>query len=153
MQGDLARTSTTLIGWAHERDITVSIDASSAAVIADFGVERSIEMLTRLRPSVLLCNELEAECLGDALEPSRIGATVTVVKQGAGPALVMQRGQATVAVKAPAIESVRDTTGAGDAFAAGFLVAFAAGTSVLSATEAGHESAARAIVAASAQTE
>ncbi len=153
MQGALAHTTATLIGWAHDRGIMVSIDASSAAVIADYGVKHTIDLLTRLRPSVLLCNELEAACLGDAIEPSRIGAMVTVVKQGAWPASVMQPGQTTLTVATPAIDAVRDTTGAGDAFAAGFLVAFAAGESVIASTEAGHRSAARAIVMASAHAD
>lgn len=147
----LAETAATLIGWAHERAITVSIDASSSAVITDFGVQRTVEMLDRLHPTVLLCNEMEAECLGAAAEPARIGAQVTVVKQGAGPALVMRPGAATVSVSAPPIEDVRDTTGAGDAFAAGFLAAFVSGDSAVVAAEAGHRSAAAAIIAASRQ--
>ena len=153
VQGHLAHTATTMIGWAHERGIMVSIDASSAAVIAEYGVGRVAQLLVRLRPAVLLCNELEAECLGDAIEPSRIAALVTVVKQGAGPVLVMQPGCATDSVATPPIGQVRDTTGAGDAFAAGFLAAFAAGESAAAATRAAHGFAARAITAASAQTE
>jgi sugar/nucleoside kinase (ribokinase family) len=147
--GKLADTSATLINWAHERGIAVSIDASSAAVIADFGVDRVAALLTRLRPEVLLCNELEAECLGTTIEPDRIGARVSVVKQGAAPALVLQPGCVPVSVPTPAVEQVRDTTGAGDAFAAGFLVAFAAGESAESATVAGHRSAAVQIAAVS----
>ncbi len=151
--GPLALTTTTLIEWAHLRDIIVSIDASSAAVIAEFGVDRAVAMLTRLRPEVLLCNELEAECLGDAIEPSRIGSSVTIVKQGAGPTLVRRPGHETVSVATPPIEFVRDTTGAGDAFAAGFLTAFVEGKSPELATMAGHRSAADQIAVASAQTQ
>ncbi len=145
----LAETTEVLIGWAHERGITVSIDASSSAVITEFGVDRVVEMLARLRPTVLLCNELEAACLGDATDPARFGGQVTVIKQGAGPALVMQPGTATVSVTTPSIEHVLDTTGAGDAFAAGFLAAFVAGDSPVVAASAGHRSAAAAITAAS----
>jgi sugar/nucleoside kinase (ribokinase family) len=150
VMGKLADTSATLINWAHERRITVSIDASSAAVIEDYGVARVAALLTRLRPGVLLCNELEAQCLGTAIEPERIGAQVTVVKQGAAPAVVLQPECAPLSVPTPPVERVRDTTGAGDAFAAGFLVAFVAGESAVSATSAGHRSAAAQITAASA---
>ena len=146
----LADTAETLIGWAHERDITVSIDASSTAVITEYGVDRVVAMLARLHPTVLLCNEMEAACLGEAVHPQRIGARVTVVKQGAGPALVMVPQSPPASVPALAIEHVRDTTGAGDAFAAGFLIAFAAGASPVEATTAGHHTAMVAISRASA---
>lgn len=150
--GHLADTAATLIESAHQRGIIVSIDASSAAVINDYGVDRVAQMLTRLRPEVLLCNELEAEVLGPAVEPSRIGATVTVIKQGAGPALVLQPGHPTVSVAAAPIDLVRDTTGAGDAFAAGFLCAFIAGKSAVVSAMSGHRAAAAQIAVASAQT-
>jgi sugar/nucleoside kinase (ribokinase family) len=151
VEGALAMSATMLIEWAHARGITVSIDASSSSVIVEYGVGRVAEMLVRLHPSVFLCNETEAHVLGVAIEPSRIAALVTVVKQGAGPALVMRPGRETALVPAPPIDDVRDTTGAGDAFAAGFLVAFAQGGSPLAATRAGHGSARRAIVLASAE--
>ncbi len=144
----LARTTTTLIGWAHTMGITVSVDASSWSVINDFGADELIELLEVLHPSVMLCNEMEAEALGEGADPMRIGAQLTVVKRGAEPALVMQPGRATIEVPALVIDDVRDTTGAGDAFAAGLLVALAGGSSPVAATMLGHHSAARAIDAA-----
>lgn len=144
----LSRTTMTLIGWAHTMGITVSVDASSWSVINDFGADELIELLEVLHPSVLLCNEMEAEALGEGVDPMRIGAQLTVVKRGAEPALVMQPGRATIEVPALVIDDVRDTTGAGDAFAAGLLVALAAGSSPVAATMLGHHSAARAIDAA-----
>ena len=61
----------------------------------------------------------------------------------------MQLGHAPVEVPALTIDNVRDTTGAGDAFAAGLLVALASGSTPVAATMLGHHSAARAISAAS----
>ena len=145
----LASTTITLIGWAHDQGITVSVDASSTTVIDAVGVDEFRGLLTELRPSVLLCNEMEAAALGDAVEPNWSRHSITIVKRGAGPASVLQHGSQAIQVSAQRIDDVRDTTGAGDAFAAGFLAALAAGSSAIVATTFGHDSAARAIRAAS----
>lgn len=154
--GALASTSTTLIGWAHDRGIRVSIDASSAAVIAEHGRCASRMLLTSLQPDVLLCNELETSTLGGPDAVARIGAGVTIVKQGAGDCLVIERGEAgdvTTAVPAVHLDHVRDTTGAGDAFAAGLLLALAQGAPAVEAARRAHEVAAAAIRRVSGDSE
>jgi sugar/nucleoside kinase (ribokinase family) len=145
----LARTTATLIGWAHDRDIPVSVDASSSSLIEDFGADALLELLAELRPTVLLCNAAEADALGDGVDPAGIGARLTVIKRGADPAVLLQPDQHRAEVPALVLEGVRDTTGAGDAFAAGLLVALAAGSNPVAAAMLGHQSAARAIAAAS----
>ena len=146
----LASTTGTLIDWAHGRDITVSIDASSASVIDDFGAESLLALISELRPEVFFCNELEAEALGPGIDPMLLGAETTIIKRGARPALVLQPDSESIEVPAPTLHDVSDTTGAGDAFAAGFLIARAAHASLVDAVTRGHASAARAIAAASA---
>ena len=65
-----------------------------------------------------------------------------VVKNGMKPTEVLtDTGSATVRV--PAVDDVRDTTGAGDAFAAAFLSAILDGAEDLEAVEAGHDLARR----------
>jgi ribokinase len=66
---------------------------------------------------LLLANAAEADVLGGAL-----GARELVVKRGADGASWTD-GTRTAALPATSVE-VRDTTGAGDAFAAGFLTAW-----------------------------
>jgi sugar/nucleoside kinase (ribokinase family) len=145
----LAGTATTLIEWAHRRGITVSIDASSSSVIERFGVDAMIALLRDSQPSVLLCNEMEAATLGRSIDPGPSNDWITVVKRGAKPAIVLRSGTEPVHVPALPVADVRDTTGAGDAFAAGFLIALAAGGSAVDAAMQGHETAAAAIRAAS----
>lgn len=146
----LATTATTLARWAVERRVAVSIDTSSAAVLAQVGTAQALAIMRAVRPSVVLANELEAATLGAALHPDNIDGALVVVKQGALPAIVLQSGQPPCEVAANALANVTDTTGAGDAFAAGFLLAFAADRDPIAAALRGHQVAAAAIQRASA---
>ncbi|MEI6496723.1 MAG: PfkB family carbohydrate kinase [Actinomycetota bacterium] len=145
--GALASTTATLIGWAHERGVRVSIDLSSAALINDIGAAPFGRLIAGLRPDVVLANELEADCLGGPSVVAALGAAVTVVKQGAAPALLYVAGADPVEVPASPLRDVSDTTGAGDAFAAGLLSGLHEGLAPVAAVEAGHRSAAAAITA------
>ena len=136
--GRLSETAVTVVNWAHEQGVIVSIDASSAAVIEAFGAQRMRSLLWSLQPHVLLCNEMEARVLARAGGLEGIATAATVVKQGADPALVSVPGEGLVEVPAPPLPGVLDTTGAGDAFAAGFLLAVADGALAAAAAEHGH---------------
>ena len=76
---------------------------------------------------------------------------------GAQDCVVMHRSPdgtlVSTAVPANRLPHVRDTTGAGDAFAAGLLVALMAGESAVEATTRAHRVAADAIMRASADAE
>ena len=81
-------------------------------MIGAFGAERFRERLEALAPGVVFANEDEERILGGPLE----GAT-WVLKRGAHGASLRRR-RATPRVPAEVV----DTTGAGDALAAGFLL-------------------------------
>ena len=88
----------------------VSVDLSSTAAIEAAGVDEFRRLLERIRPQVVFANEEEAE-LVDEIETETL-----VLKRGAGGVVVA--GEEHEARPAEVV----DTTGAGDAFAAGFLL-------------------------------
>lgn len=135
--GPLATTARTLIAWAHERDLGVSVDVSSVSLIGDIGRDSVQRSLAELRPSIVFANADEALALG---VEGQVAGAVTVVKHGAGPAVV-HSGVGRSEVPGEAVGEVEDTTGAGDAFAAGFLTA-PWRTDVTGACRAGHRAAA-----------
>lgn len=137
----IASTALALAALAGERGLRVSVDAASVAVIEAFGVDALVERVAALHPAVLLANADEARCLGEE-GMARIAAALTVVKHGAGPASVVGAGKDAVEVPAVALTAVEDSTGAGDAFAAGLLCALAEGAEPVEAARRAHQVAA-----------
>ena len=146
----LATSAMTLARWAGERNIAISIDTSSSAVLKHVGATAAIDIIRALRPTVVLANDLEAATLGAGLQPDNLDGALVVVKQGALPAIVLHAGKPPREVAAVALANVTDTTGAGDAFAAGFLLSLAASRDPVAAAWHGHQVAAAAIQRASA---
>jgi len=139
----LAGTTRTLARWAGERGIGVSIDTSSSSVLLAMGVTVALDAMSALSPSVVLANELEAEVLGRELCPERLGGATIVIKRGPDPALIMRPGRPPIEIPGLVIDDVDDTTGAGDAFAAGLLFALENGHPIEEAVRRGHAVAAR----------
>lgn len=134
----------TVLATARDRGWSIAVDAASASPIAAVGAERFLEWLgTDL---LLLANAEEARLLSGRSEPSaaaealanRVGAAV--VKRGPAGAVWCDGGRPVQVPAVPA--SVVDTTGAGDAFAAGFLATDGPGPARL---QAGVRLAARAV--------
>ena len=114
----LADTASTLLAWCRDAAIDVSIDLSSTTTIDALGIDRVGELLARLRPAVVLANADEAE----RLRIDRpIADAITVIKRGSGPVELLHR-DGSFSVPAEPLGDIEDSTGAGDAFAAGFLV-------------------------------
>lgn len=135
----LARSSLALAAQARERGIPVTVDPSSSALLERYGVDRFRALLADLRPAVLFPNAVEAALLdGDGPPP---GVDLVVEKHGPGPVRLLTADGVTE-VPVPPVTGVVDTTGAGDAFAAGFLVAWTAGRPPAEAVARGSEVAA-----------
>ena len=124
----------TAIERAREAGMRISVDPASAAPLAQDPV-----FLARVAPvDLLMPNADEAAVLGPQIDVPEL-----VVKFGAAGA-TWTDGVETVVGRAVPVNEVVDTTGAGDAFAAGFLSVWLEGTPA-EALEAGAKCAAQAV--------
>jgi sugar/nucleoside kinase (ribokinase family) len=124
---------------ARERRIPTSVDLASAGPLLDVGPD---VVAGALRPvDLVFANEDEVAAVGGEEAALSIGAAL-VVKRGPAGA-TWTDGDRRVDVAAVPVEVV-DTTGAGDAFAAGFLTAWD-GEDVAAALATGADVAARAV--------
>ncbi len=108
------------------------MDLASAAPLLARGRPAAQRLVGGIAPDLLFTNVAEAAAfLGDDdLAGLLAFAPVAVVKRGAGGATVVARGPGQAAVRfdvATRSVAASDTTGAGDAFDAGFLAAWLAG--------------------------
>lgn len=134
------------LAYAREVGATCSLDPASAGPIRS---NRSLFDSALLNVDVLLANELEAEALTglddahQALERLASEISCVVVKLGARGAIARD-ADGVVHEEAHATDVI-DTTGAGDAFTAGFLPAWLAGGGLAKAIHRGQAVAAVAV--------
>ncbi|MFL5935787.1 MAG: carbohydrate kinase family protein [Gaiellaceae bacterium] len=107
--GAIAEAAPRAAALAHEHGARVSVDLSSWTHVRRLGA-RMREALAQVKPDVVFGNEREWEAIGPVDTPTR------VVKRG--PRGIVVDGDEHGAVPATAV----DSTGAGDALAAGFIV-------------------------------
>jgi ribokinase len=136
------------LALARASDMTVTIDAASAAPLREFGAQRFREVAGS--GALLLANLDEAEVLTGSRDRDRAVLTLAqmfgaaVVKLGSGGS-VWSNGSVVEFSAAMPVEVI-DSTGAGDAFAAGLIAEFVDGAGPVDYLRAGNELAARACV-------
>ncbi|MEV4099947.1 sugar kinase [Nonomuraea sp. NPDC049649] len=125
---------------ATSAGIPISVDPASTGPLAEFGLTRFLGETSLA--GVIFPNRDEALLLSGAATPERAAETLSerygtaVVKLGSEGALVAAGGQIVAKAGAAPAETV-DSTGAGDAFAAGYLAATLSGASEREALETG----------------
>jgi sugar/nucleoside kinase (ribokinase family) len=127
-----------LVQHARQCGVGIALDPSSTVLAG----RAFLRVVRDLEPAIVFCNAAEAAALGvddDGLP----GAALVVIKQGDGPVLLRGASHASVAV--PPLAAPVDTTGAGDAFAGGFLLATVRGADPIVAAFAGHAAATRVV--------
>jgi len=137
-----------VIAAARRRHVAVSVDPSSAAYLREAGADAFRDWVAGV--DVLLPNSVEATVLtglsdADAAAEQLTASCATVaVKLGGGGAVVRTSdGQQLQA--AAVLADVRDSTGAGDGFAAGWIAAWVRGDDLAGRLAAGLEVSARAV--------
>jgi sugar/nucleoside kinase (ribokinase family) len=123
-----------LLAEARRRGVLIAFDPSSFEFIRTYGADRLVADVGRV--DVLLVNEEEAAALRADREALADIAALVVIKMGERGAAAFGR-DVEVVVRAPPIEIV-DSTGAGDAFDAAFLVEYIRSRDPARALEAGN---------------
>lgn len=138
----LAGATRAAIRAVRERKGMLSVDLSSAAGLRAYGPARMAYVLARLAPELLFATTAEADTLAVPLDSL---AQLPVLKLGRHGCSVFGRTFA-----APPAESL-DPTGAGDAFAATFCVAWLGGATPFEAAERAVTSASQSVTLAGAR--
>lgn len=146
--GTRRETAKKALRLARAAGMTVSVDPSSAPLLSSVGPGRFLEW-TR-GADLIFPNLMEGGALTGETDPGRILGKLLPYY----PAVVLKLGPDGAAYAGTGVEPIRepaapvaveDTTGAGDAFSAGFLAAWLGGGSPAEALRGGVERAGRAV--------
>lgn len=145
---ELATTTMDLLDRTKERNIPFSVDPSSYALLAEFGPDRFLRLiegacliLPNLDEGKVLTGEREPDAIIGKLSDIFPCVAMTLGSEGC----LVAKGDRVRHLPANFVQAL-DTTGAGDAFAAGFLHAFVQGRSPWESAQLGNETAGKCVL-------
>lgn len=126
---------------ARQRGIAVSVDCPTANRLQADGVAAFRAALAGVRPDVLFCNAAEADALGiTGATALQLASTAVMVHAGINPTLLhTPRGTTGIPVAPDLVVEPAETTGCGDALAAGVLQASSLDADLIEAVRTGHQ--------------
>lgn len=136
-------TIISVVTEANKRSIPVYFDLASVGTMDHFGRQRLLDFLPSIQS--LIMNEDEAKYLAQDNPENSYSffanlVDLSIIKLGARGACAVKRSTSDVfelvSINGSEVDVV-DTTGAGDAFAAGFITRFLEGADLVSALESG----------------
>jgi sugar/nucleoside kinase (ribokinase family) len=130
------RALTDAAATAAAAGVPVSLDLSSVATMRELGAATLQGIIDRVAPAVVFANVDEGSAAAElGLE---LGSAIRIVKRG-GDAVLVEDGGEWSEVPVRRVADVIDSTGAGDAFAAGYIVAALRGADARESAREGSE--------------
>ena len=139
----LASAVETLLAAARDWKLPVVVGGPSSADLEALGADEFLELVRTLQPDAVVLNREEHHALGSSRREPLPGAALMIVTAGPRPTLALEPSGASESIPVPPVARVRDRTGAGDGFLAGFLASRRDGADAVPACHAGHRTAAR----------
>ena len=132
-----------LLGDARAKRLDLFVGGPNEADRQDFGTAAFLELVSVASPAAVILNRGEHQELGLKDQQCIAGAKTTIVTDHSHPTLVLRANGSAETVEVPPVTQIRDRTGVGDGFIAGYLASIRAGADPVSATHAGHRTATR----------
>jgi len=141
LEDPLAGAVESLVAETEARRVEVTVGMPGRLELAAFGADAFLALIEAIRPHTVVGNADEHAALGLQRARPVPGASVTVVTDGAQSTSVCRTDDERLVTVDPV--RVRDATGAGDGFIAGYLSARRLGADPVAAVHGGHRVARR----------